>query len=310
MAQRFKARLNQRDASGFSIVELLVSVVCTGFVTAAMFSILFLNTSIQQKTGNNMDAVNAVRVAIERIGRDAREARSLGDVYGDQVLLQPAAPPQPAVWGTIGRSWFPTNADPIYGAGQQPAGGSWPANWGTDGCPAPGRYQLSNTCLIIQVPVYDNNGWPDELNSAGDQANLETHIYRLIADPANPGQYLLQYFVAPGEAAPGYVPANRTLGPQTLVKGIVGPLRGGQPVIFQYLARRGSLDDPAGAGQPQDVVDPTNTGRLANYTGVIVNLEVRRSDWNQRKPQHIAFKQEVFIRNNAMSTSVGQPEVP
>jgi len=285
-----------------------------------MFSVLWMNTSVQMKTGNNLDAVNSCRVAIERIGKDAREGRSLGDVFGAED----------AGGLVVGTSYFPSLQDPVYGAGQAPAGGNWPG-WATHGTPNPGRYQLSNTCLIVQVPVYDSSGWPTMIKATcapcvlaaphvhtagegnpvptkamGNQANVETHIYNVIADPDNAGEFILQVFVAPGRDATGYVAASRTRSAQTLVKGIIGPKIGNDLAIFQYLARRGSTDDTTPSGQPQNTVDVATT-TLANFTGVIINLEVRKRDYSVNKPVTLAFKQEVFIRNNAMSTSVGNP---
>lgn len=305
---------------GTTTVELLISVVCTALVTMTMFSMFWMNTVVQTKSGNMLDAANAARVAIERIGKDAREGRTLGDVYGTRVPLDNLVPP---TLGTQGTDYFPSDDNPIYGASQTPPGGNWPATWATHAVPAPGRYQLSNQCLIIQVPVYDNNGWPTQIavgqgNPAvtaamGNQANVETHIYYLIPDPVTAGEWQLQYFVAPGMAAPGYVPAEHTFGPQTIVKGIVGPLainpppnspNPAAPSVFQFIARRGSLDDPTSSGQPQYVV---NGATLPNFTGVIVNLEVIKRESGVSRPSTLAFKQEVFIRNNAMSTSVGQP---
>jgi type II secretory pathway pseudopilin PulG len=318
MTRKMPQQQKLRDASGTTLVEMMISVVCTSLITMAMFSVIWMNTIIQAKSGNNLDAANAARIAIDRIGRDAREARSLGDVYGEDIVLSSAPP----MTGTSGTDYFPSANDPIYAGGATPAGGVWPTTWPTDACPNPGRYLLSNRCLIIQVPVYDSNGWPTQIPVSnpyvaglptpmqGNQANVETHIYRVLDDPANPGQYLLQLFVAPGRAAPGYVPAEHTFGPQTLVKGIVGPKNAqNEPAIFQFIARRGSLDDTNPSGQPQDSIPEASPGvkRLANFTGIIVNLEVTRSDYGRSKPVTLAFKQEVFIRNNAMSTSVGNP---
>lgn len=313
-----------RSAHGSTVIELLISVVCTSIITLAMMSVLMWNTIIQMKSGNNLDAINAARIAIERIGKDAREARSLGDVFGDEVQLDPN---DPTMLGTQGSSSFPSANDPIYGAGQTPPGG-WPTDWPTDAAAVnPGRWILNNRCLIVQVPIYDPNGWPTQIpvgslpagkQYMGNQANVETHIYYVLDDPNNPGQYLLQYFVAPGAAATGYVPAQHRFGPQTLVKGIIGPKNAnGQPAIFQYVARRGSTDDTSGnlewnnplSGKPQDTI-PNGGSTLANFTGIIVNLEVLRSEYGQKRSATLAFKQEVFIRNNALSTSIGQPSSP
>jgi type II secretory pathway pseudopilin PulG len=303
----------QRSAQATTLIETLMVVIVTSIISLAMFAVLWLNTTIQNKANNSLDAANAARTAIERIGRDVRGGRSLGDVFGDLV--------PDGMGGQVvqGSATFPSSLDPIYGNSQAPAGGAWPAAWGSP------PYTCSNTCLIVQVPVFDSNKWPTEIivgqgNPAvlpvqGSQANVETHIYQIVADPDpvnHPNEFQLQYFCAPGfqSLGSGYVPASHTFGPEVLVTGIIGPQATGSPStpvlgnlkVFQYLAKKGSQDDTTPTGQPQDSI---NSATLANFTGVIINLELKKHQASTRQPITLAFKQEVFVRNNALATSTG-----
>ncbi len=305
-----KRRLAGWRARGYLLVETLIVSLITALVSTAMLLTITMNSKVQMKTGNYVDAVIAARTAIDRIGIDVRTGRSFGDVFGVEMT--------DAFGDTyvVGSSSFPSANDPIYGNGQSPAGGSWPSSWG--GSPSVGSpWTVSNTMLIVQVPVYDLNEWPTEIpvgqgspavtSTMGPQANVETHFYNVVPDSTNPGTYLLQYFAAPGypTTGSGYVPDSHCVGPVTLLSGIVGPTdSSGNLKIFQYLAKKGSIDDTSPSGQPQNTVNSTT---IANYTGVIVNLEILKQNEGKTQPVHLAFKQEVFIRNNALATATGDP---
>ena len=92
----------------------------------------------------------------------------------------------------------------------------------------------------------------------------------------------MQFATYGGKAVPGYIPATHTHGPQTILKGIVGPLDiTGQPKVFQFINRvmpNGTADDtikPDGSHTPE-------------YTGVVVNLEVKRHQMQVKNRQGIA----------------------
>lgn len=289
----------RRRRTGFSVVELMVSVLVMTFASTAIFSLLISTADMSQKVSNKMDSVNACRNVMERLSKDVRMGRALGDVYGSNVELWTDTVTGQPVLGFQGSDAFPANRNPCYGSGQTPIGG-WP--W--TGPP----YQLNNTTMIVQTPIFGASGYPTSVPSGSGnpalpsaQDNVETHIYKVIPDPdqlRNPGQFILQMSKIAGFPTAGYNPAVISSAPQTILTGIVGPMDSqGQPKIFQY------LDKTDASGTPQDTfADP---GTVANCTGVIVNLEVMKQLEGARRPAALGLKTEVFLRNNALSTTVG-----
>lgn len=273
------------------------------------------------KISNMTDTTDAVRLIKDRIGKDVREGRSLGDVYGTDVTDNSVTP---ALTMTQGSDQFPCTRDPIYGNGESPPAG-WPSTWGST------PYTLSNTCLIVQVPIGDNHndsngvhawnsanvGWPTEIPVGSGspatstiQDNVETHVYMVMADPNNPGEYMMQYSCFPGYATTGYDPKAHSISGQTVLTGIIGPLDANNvPKVFQF------IDKTDSKGTPQDSITPVTTPSgafVANFTGVVINLEVRHHNTVSLQSknisvQPIAFKTEVFLRNNAVATAIGQP---
>lgn len=298
---RFGVNRFARSKRGSGLVELMVAVVIMNIIATGIISMLLDMGTLSQKTTNKIDSINSARNALERISSDVRQGRSLGDVFGNQVTLQAATGTTPAIQGVVGTDRFPSTLNPVYGAGEIPPGG-WP--W--TGPP----YALSGETLIVQVPIFDAGGFPTAIPAgAGSpaaatvQENVETHIYRIVPDPdqvTHPGEFVMQLSRIAGRAAADYVPTDINSRPQTIVSGIVGPFgNDGALNVFQY------LDKTEAAGTPRDTaVDPS---RVANLTGVIVNLEVRRNDASARQAQALALKSEIFLRNNAMATTVGQP---
>jgi hypothetical protein len=139
------------------------------------------------------------------------------------------------------------------------------------------------------------------------QENVETHVYQILQDPANPGEWIMQVASYGGIPVPGYLPAVHTNGPQTLLTGIVGPMdpATNTPKVFQYISRVDTT------GRPHDQIDPDGS-HATEYTGVVVNLEVKRHQTviagrNDISSKPLGMKLEVFLRNNATATSVGQP---
>lgn len=298
-----------RKGRGSTIVELLVSVTVMSIVALAFMPILLINYKTNAKVSNVSDTANALRTIKERLGKDVREGRSLGDVYGD-----PATDPASGLTYNTGSATFPSANDPIYGNNIPP------------GAP----YTLSPTTLIVQIPITDlhndvggthninatNLGWPTQVNVAGSiKDNVETHIYRVVPDPENAGEWLMQFTSFPGapvsDANPpapqrpySYDPNVHNTGPCTILKGIVGPLDAmNNPHVFQYLNRAQPSAKP---------VDAPSGQFIAEYTGVIVNLEVRQHQESSKSRTDIALqpagmKTEVFLRNNTLATSTGIP---
>jgi type II secretory pathway pseudopilin PulG len=302
--------------TGSSLIEMLVCTTIMGFVAMTFMSILLVNYKTNAKVSSISDTVSAVRTIKERIGRDVREGRTLGDVYGTQKL-------DPVNGGTYvtGSDHFPdATRNPIYGSAVPIV----PDGWG-----AP-PWRLGNNCLIVQIPVLDNHadasgkhvhdttkmGWPTTIPQGwaqngpptpNKQENVETHVYRVLPDPAHEGEWILQMASYGGMAVPGYVPEIHTYGPQTILTGIIGPIDPSTqaPKVFQFVNRIEAH------GTPHDVIEPDGSN-TTEYTGVIVNLEVRKHQQISAKRKDvvakpIAMKLEVFLRNNANATSTGQP---
>lgn len=302
------------------MIELLIAVSIMTFASASMLALMYHSNNTNWKVSNKLDATNQARIAVERMARDVRMGRSIGDVYGDPIQL---SPPPNEVIGWQGSDRFPSINNPVYGGGAQPPGG-WPTSW-----PNP-PWQLSNTCLIVQVPIfYANpnnpadpmNGWPTMISAGNppqNKDNVETHIYMVRQDPDqvnNPGEWQIQFFKAPGaNIVNGYVAANNVFGPEVICKGIIGPLDpvSNQPKIFQFLDR---ID---ATGTPKDAIDGP---QAANYTGILVNLEIRKHDsganganardaeGNTKHSSVVALKTEIFMRNNALATTTGNPNI-
>ncbi|MBX9877083.1 MAG: prepilin-type N-terminal cleavage/methylation domain-containing protein [Candidatus Obscuribacterales bacterium] len=267
----FLALNNARQrTSGLSLVEMLVSVMIIGIISAGTAELLFMNSQGSWKLFNKVDSLNAARLAIDRIAGDVRMGRNIGD-----ITREPGDNPEISV------GYFPaTPSNPIYGAGQAPAGG-WP------GSPWPSHpYTISNTCLIIQVPIFDSNGFPQKI---GTLDNTDTYVYQVLPDSTDPGTFMLQVASFPGNNSTRPV-LNP---PRTLLRGIIGPMDNATetPKTFQFLTS---------AGIPQDTV---LADQMSNYTGVIVNFELRRHESVQaRNRSTIGIKSEIFLRNNTLTT--------
>lgn len=304
-----------RKNAGITMVETLVNATIISFVALAMMSVLLMNYKTSAKVTSIQDNVSAVRAIKDRIGTDVREGRALGDVFGKAITNTAVVP---NLTYTIGSDRFPeATRNPIYG-GTLPF---TPANW-----PTP-PWRLSNTCLIVQIPVLDNHadsaqlhaldtaktGWPTMIPSGwsgggppadGNQDNVETHVYMIVPDTDNPGEWQMQLATYGGMAVPGYNPQLHTRGPQTILKGIIGPLdESGQPKVFQFIRK--------GFTVPEDRIMPDGK-HSPEYTGVVVNLEVKRHQMQVANRKDISqtpigMKLEVFLRNNALATSVGMP---
>lgn len=284
---------NVRSTKGVTAVEMLIACLIMGIVSSAILGLLLTSMRTSKRLNNKIDAIDAARMAIDKIGRDVRMGRSLGDVYGNMNGF-----------GFIdGSDTFPSNANPLYGNGQSPPNG-WP--WGLS------SYTCNNQTMVVQIPIFDSLGFPTAIPGTNPpQPNLETHVYRIVPDDNRPGEWRMEWAKIPGanvltnvpNVGDRYVPAQRQMMSSVLVKGIIGPMPMGNaigpPQVFQYLDKTRPADPPSNSIVPSTAA--------ANYSGVVVNLELIRQDDTARTPQIVAFKSEVFLRNNALATTVGSP---
>jgi prepilin-type N-terminal cleavage/methylation domain-containing protein len=322
-----------RSSSGFTLTELLIVTGIMSFVAAASLAMMVATMTQGHVMENKIDTVDSVRNSLEKIGREVRMGRSLGDVYGNLITVGTDT----VVTGSLS---FPSNNDVLYGngavasAGVSAQGGNngggvpfngWPV-W-VDGT-QPTTFTCSNTCLIVQTPIFDASGFPIAIpanagNStvafAKQEDNMETHIYRVIADPAIAGEYQMQYAVFPGlNALNTNPPPSNQLGPITICTHIIGPINPATnlPRTFQYLDKTATTTNVApmntlAYGTPED--SPTSGGNqtagqlISNYSGVIVNLELQSTAYSnmQQNVKPFAIRSEVFLRNNAQTTTIG-----
>lgn len=294
-----------RSTSGFTLVEMLASCLVIAFVGAGIAGLVMLNGMTEIRMANKVDNLNASRTAIERIARDVRMARNLGDVYGNPYLLQTTPLP---LWGFGGSNKFPAMNNPIYPAGPIPSTFRGYPQFPWTSAPNPG-YTLSNQCLIVQIPVFDNDGFPVGLSQGfgnpqlpANEDDVDTLVYMVVRDPSSSDispTYMLQVAGFPG--------VNSTLDvasdpPQTLLKGIVGPTNNAQPVsdtnppvVFQFI-------DKTGNGSPTNEGTEQNGLTNANLTGVSVQFEVLNNTSGSNAPAVVGIKSEVYARNNNVQT--------
>lgn len=269
-----KRRKSQRAIAGMSIVEMLVVLAVTGVAIAGLTEISWLSFDWINKFSTKVDVNIAAKKALERIGNDLRIATSIGDSY---------EPPSdtPAI--------FPSANNPIYSAGL-PAGAST-------------SYQMDDNTLIIQVPVFNNKGWPTSLPAAVDQRqrrNVDTIIYEVSQDPTQDttGQtkYVLKRTFFAGihdtNQIPNVNPGLNICPAQTVLTGIVGPLdkNSGKPQIFQALDQL----DPGANPVPLSLL---RTYSLPRINGIVINIEIQRSQSASKNTSTASYRSEVLIRN-------------
>lgn len=301
-------RRRYRKEQGASLAELMVSMSIMSIAAAGVLSLAVMGGKSSMKIFNKLDSTNAARNVIDRIGKDIRTARNIGDIYledpGDDENdddddtdddSDDVDEDQP----TEGSTSFPSVNNPLYGAGQSPTGG-WPATpW-----PNP-PYNLSNTCLVVQMPIFDANGFPTAIAIGEGNPpavtildNVDTYVYQILPDTANSGEYMMQVAMFPGDQTKVAAAQRRPIlnPPRTILKGIIGPKdTNGNLKCFQFV----SAVDPT----PLDTVTAT---QVPNMTGVVVNLELKRKQAGNSTASTIGIKSEVFLRNNTLSTTAGQ----
>lgn len=270
---------------------MVVATVLIGFSLAVIGELVVLNTLASTKLTNKIDGQVGCSRALRRICEDIRQSRLIGNLYATN------------------KNSYPDNAsistDP---AATVPPVGGFPAEWPV------GPYLLSPQTLIIQQPVLFEdpnntqnplNGFPVKLNKGDIQSDppvpvtdmeyLDTVVYYLVPDPSDDaqGQYILQIARFSGfPLVEGSKLRPRLNPPQTVLKGIVGPidpLVPGPPAVFQYLR---SAKELTPLSKPNEVQTPL-------LHGVSINFEVKSPNKNTGANQEIASGHaEAYIKNS------------
>jgi len=330
-----KQKQSQRNPRGESLVGLLVSLTVSAFVAAGMMGLAYLNSSTNVRAINKCDSVNAARTAVDQISNTVRSARCVGSMWG---TVQPIQVP-PVDWSALtsgastntaainfnvfpsqgnstGYIDFPAPGDPFYGSNPITGNGTPPGGWpssdawlnDSDVSDPVARWRCSQTCLIVQVPVFDSNGIPMGIPWPQNQPLqnipvMDTIVYRVSPDlspeaPANTFKMEKAVFPAQGVPRPAGYSANSQ--PQTILKGIIGPFDPngtGSLRIFQYLSN----------SNPQAVCfQPTTTSGATNISsigGVSINVEVLRQEAGKSHLASLQFKSDVYMRNNVAFTN-------
>lgn len=333
----------QRTSSGESLVSILVATLLIGIVAAAVGSLAVLSSSESSKLQGRVAGVDQARIALDRIGRLVRMARNIGDLQGQVVpasdptvnvsgdfaldysgLVSDTVPVDQVIAGTACNmsATFPSVGDPYYGpSGSLKNATSWP--WGG------GPYTLSADTLVVQVPTFDDGGFPNRaLRNDPTQPNiqaLDTYVYKIVVDNDYKNEmkrliptlattyYKLEVACFPAEAASTNMPRNWSPGkPITVLRGIVGPLdRNGKITVFQYVNQRSIAGGQSANSVTTNFDDSTaegaaNQDNLPLFTGVMCNFQLMSIDV-KRKPMVETLRSEMFLRNNASATIMGTP---
>lgn len=331
MKMRRSIKPKIRSAKGDSLISLLVATVIFSFVAMAIMGMLTINVVESNKLMTRTDNISGARFGADRIGRIIRMARNLGDIQGNMSMDAPSyvgaigagvtSDWQNAIAGTdpsygltdganIMSAAFPSAANPYY-----PTLTNFPSAWGNP------PYRLSSDTLVVQVPVFDNNGWPraNSYSSGGTTVYLpmtDTYVFKVVPD-ANRTQangvnfYQLQMAIWPAKGLTGVtntnMPASMTAGtPITLVSGIVGPLDPADPTkiaAFQYVHRNsnytaGPVDGPL---QTNFVANGANEDEIGNFVGVMLNIQLMSMDAAHRASV-MPLRTEMYLRNNSQAS--------
>lgn len=253
---------------------MLVVLAVTGVAIAGLTEISWLSFDWINKFSTKVDVNIAAKKALERIGNDLRVATAIGDSYDS-----------PSDTAAV----FPSANNPIYGTGL-PAGAST-------------SYQIDDNTLIIQIPVFNNKGWPTSLPTAVDpkqRRNVDTIVYEVSQDPTQDAsaqtKYVLKRTFFAGihdtNQIPNVNPGQTICPAQTILTGIIGPLdkNSGKPQIFQAL-------DQLNPG-----ANPVPLSLLRNYSlprinGIVINIEIQRSQSASKNTSTASYRSEILIRN-------------
>lgn len=333
-------RKHPRSQTGDSLVSLLVATTIFSFVAMSIMGLMSVNVLETSKLNSRTDNMMAARFGMDKMARLVRMARNLGDIQGQVPLTSnnySEAPNGPtgdyftAIQGDSGvtqaqvnagtacntSASFPTIANPDYGPGKAGNGAFTGSAWGGGG-----SLTLSADTLIVQVPVFDANGYPVSSNAGGAGQRvvaLDTYVYRVVPDPERTAAgnnevnyFKLQVCVYPSLSGTTNRPPGMATGvPQTVMSGIVGPVDPLNPsrcTAFAYINQNPAYT----GGQMQTNFDrqtaqgATNEDNLVSFKGVVCNFHLMTMDGAKRVTV-MPLRTEMYMRNNQQATMMGPP---
>ncbi len=84
---KFSVTSGQRRARGFSLIEMIVSIVLLGILLAAAAPIFSTSLQSYVESRSRIDTLSKARFATERIARELREVRNAGGTYSFATML-------------------------------------------------------------------------------------------------------------------------------------------------------------------------------------------------------------------------------
>jgi prepilin-type N-terminal cleavage/methylation domain-containing protein len=185
-----------RSSKAMTIIELLVAIVVMGIALAGMTELLWLNTTWNMRISNKIDNASAVNFFLQRIGKDIKNARNIGDLVDNTTTYDGYDLNLPNTNQTLilQTASYPTTAQD------------------------PNQFPLS---IRAGSPLVN-------------QEQVDTKIYQLVADPLNAGQYIIQYLVFPGPGSQTTAITSPQTVLKGIIGPI--SLSTGQPAVFRYLS--------------------------------------------------------------------------
>lgn len=89
-----------RPEEGFTLLELVVTVLILGVVVAVLYSFLDNTTWVAAKTTRNVEAEQAGQLALRTVSQDVRSANPIASTYPTAPTSCPAGGAYPAAYGT------------------------------------------------------------------------------------------------------------------------------------------------------------------------------------------------------------------
>jgi prepilin-type N-terminal cleavage/methylation domain-containing protein len=284
----------RRNEAGFSLVELMITLVVLAVVVAAVMVVMIGSQRSKANTEGIVESQQAARTAIEILARDIRSAG-----YGinkDAVPAQPAfayvdsmemilyANLQPVAYRT---SVLPSPTNPPLAPA--PAGSPLPYFILTGGSPYPAGYQLpaakwSGGAEMVRYTLDINN---DGAVNSSDQSNA---LAREAQRSLNPDDFVLARYVY-GDSA-GVTPmANNNGGTFEKVGLVRGPGAGVPPIFTVYLGSTPTPWDWSNGAIP--------ASRLNEISRVVINLtaESRRPGDDGAYPRATLTTEVNSLRN-------------